>query len=65
MKRHPLDPLSFVFGLLFTALALFVLLGGSLGDTSPLWLLVVPGTAVGLLIVLYSARRIWTDRPPS
>jgi hypothetical protein len=61
VKRHAFDPLSFVFGLLFAGLAMFVLLGGSLGDLSPVLLAVAPGIAIGLLIVLYSARRIWSD----
>jgi hypothetical protein len=58
VKRHAFDPVSFVFGLLFAFLALFVLTGNSLADLSPLWVWTLPATAVGLLVVLYGVRRL-------
>jgi len=53
MKRHVFDPISFVFGLLFVSVALFVLAGNSLTAVSPVWLVTVPAGATGLLVVLY------------
>ena len=62
MRRHRFDPLSFVFGLLFSFLGVFVLVGNSLGDMSPMWAWTIPGVAIGLLVVLYSARRLIPER---
>jgi hypothetical protein len=58
VKRHAFDPVSFVFGLLFAFLAIFVLSGNSLGDLYPLWVWTLPAMAVGLLVVLYGVRRV-------
>ncbi len=58
MKRHDLDPASFVFGLLFVLLALFFLIGDqSIPDIGP-WIWPVTILTLGLLIVLYAAKRI-------
>jgi hypothetical protein len=57
VKRHAFDPISFVFGLLFVFVALFVLSGNSLADLYPLWVWTLPAMAVGLLAVLYGVRR--------
>jgi hypothetical protein len=64
MKRHEFDPISFVFGLLFAFLAVFVLTGNTLGDLWPAWALTLPAMAVGLLVVLYAVRRL-LPAPPS
>lgn len=58
MKRHAFDPVSFVFGLLFAFLAVFVLSGNTLADLSPRWVWTLPAIAVGLLVVLYGVRRL-------
>lgn len=58
MKRHAFDPVSFVFGLLFAFLAVFVLSGNTLGDLYPLWVWTLPVIAMGLLVVLYGVRRL-------
>ena len=60
MKRHAFDPVSFVFGLLFAFLAIFVLTGNTLADLYPLWVWTLPAMAVGLLVVLYGLRRLVT-----
>jgi len=59
MKRHELDPISLVFGLTFGFVALFVLMGNSVADLSPVWAWTLPAVAIGLLLVLYGARRAW------
>jgi hypothetical protein len=61
MKRHAFDPVSFVFGLLFAFLAVFVLTGNTLADLYPLWVWTLPAMAVGLLVVLYGVRRLVTS----
>jgi hypothetical protein len=58
MKRHAFDPVSFVFGLLFAFLAVFVLSGNTLADLYPLWVWTLPAMAIGLLVVLYGVRRL-------
>ncbi len=71
MKRHAFDPFSFVFGLLFAFLAVFVLSGNNLADLYPLWVWTLPAMVVGLLVILYGVRRLvaspadrdtWTER---
>lgn len=62
MRRHELDPISLVFGLAFGLLALFVLTGNSVADLSPVWGWTLPAAAIGLLLVLYGARRAWRGR---
>jgi hypothetical protein len=59
VRRHELDPISLVFGLAFGFLALFVLTGNSVADLSPVWAWTLPAVAIGLLLVLYGARRAW------
>jgi hypothetical protein len=58
VKRHAFDPVSFVFGLLFAFLAVFVLSGNTLADLYPLWVWTLPAMGVGLLVVLYGVRRL-------
>jgi hypothetical protein len=64
MKRHPLDPLSLVFGLLFTAIAL-AFLGGdrSVADLGAAWLWPIPIITIGLLMLLYGAKRLFRHEP--
>jgi hypothetical protein len=67
VKRHAFDPFSFVFGLLFAFLAVFVLSGNNLADLYPLWVWTLPVMAVGLLVILYGVRRLVSsaELPPS
>lgn len=58
MRWHAFDPVSFVFGLLFAFLAVFVMSGNTLADLYPLWVWTLPAMAVGLLVVLYGVRRL-------
>jgi hypothetical protein len=58
VKRHAFDPASFVFGLLFAFLAVFVLSGNDLADLYPLWVWTLPAMAAGLLVVMYGVRRL-------
>lgn len=55
MDRHPFDPVSLVFGLLFATAGLIVLFGGSLVDEGA-FLAPVGLIALGVA-VLYQARR--------
>jgi hypothetical protein len=61
VKRHAFDPASFVFGLFFAFLAVFVLSGNDLADLYPLWVWTLPAMAVGLLVILYGVRRLVTS----
>lgn len=63
MRRHAFDPFSFVFGVLFAFLSLFVLFGGSLADLGGMWAWAIPAMVVGTLIVLHAGRRL-LDRDP-
>lgn len=59
MKRHAIDPLSFVFGVLFALLGWFFLTGDrSLADLGSTWIWPVTILMLGLLMVLYSGKRI-------
>jgi hypothetical protein len=62
VKRHAFDPISFVFGLLFAFVAVFVLSGNNLADLYPLWVWTLPAMVVGLLVVLYGVRRLLPSR---
>ncbi len=62
MRRHDFDLMSFVFGLLFAAVALVLLGGGSAGDGLALpW--AGPLVAVGIGIVIVLAARPRAARP--
>jgi hypothetical protein len=55
VARHPFDPLSLVFGLLFATAGLIVLLGGSLTEEGAF---LAPTALIALgLALLYQARR--------
>jgi hypothetical protein len=61
VKGHPIDPFSFVFGLLFALLGLFFLAGDrSVADIGSRWIWPVTILTLGLLMVLYSAKRIYS-----
>jgi hypothetical protein len=64
VKRHPFDPFSFFFGVVFTVVAVGFLSGRfDLADArlSALW--AVPAVTLGLLFLLVAARRATDDGP--
>jgi divalent metal cation (Fe/Co/Zn/Cd) transporter len=62
VRRHDFDLLSFLFGLLFAAVALVLLGGGTVGDGLALpW--AGPLVAVGIGIVIVLAARPRAARP--
>ena len=61
MKPHAVDPFSFVFGLLFALMGLFVLtVDRSVADLGSTWIWPVAILALGLLMVLYAGKRIYS-----
>ena len=59
MKPHPIDPFSFVFGLLFALMGWFFLTGDrSVAVIGSRWIWPVTILTLGLLMVLYAAKRI-------
>ena len=66
MKRHPFDPWSFVLGLLFLGTGVTFLTNSvDLLHTSAARMWPIPLLAIGLLIVLTSARRVKQRHPQS
>ena len=66
MKPHRFDPLSFVAGavlVLYAAVLLFGRVG--LDDLRPSVLWIWPALALGGLLTLYGARRLWESRSTS
>jgi hypothetical protein len=58
MKRHPLDPMSLVFGLLFAGLGLaFLIARIDIANTSLRWVWPLPLLALGALMIALGARR--------
>ncbi len=56
-----MDPFSFVFGLLFALLGLFFLTGDrSVADIGTTWIWPVTILTLGLLMVLYAGKRIYS-----
>ncbi len=61
MRRHAIDPFSFVFGLLFALLGWFFLTGDrSVADIGSTWIWPVTTLTLGLLMVLYAGKRIYS-----
>lgn len=61
MKPHAIDPFSFVFGLLFALTGWFFLTGDrSVADIGSTWIWPVTILTLGLLMVLYAAKRIYS-----
>jgi hypothetical protein len=57
MKRHALDPFSFVFGLAVAALGLYFLVGDrTAADLGATWIWPFPVLLVGLASVIYAVR---------
>jgi len=66
MKPHRFDPLSFVAGTVFVLFAAVLLFGHvRLHDLRPSTLWIWPVLAIGGLLTLYGARRLWESREPS
>jgi hypothetical protein len=61
VKPHTIDPFSFVFGLLFALTGWFFLTGDrSVADIGSTWIWSVTILTLGLLMVLYAAKRIYS-----
>jgi hypothetical protein len=59
VKPHAIDPFSFVFGLMFALMGWFFLTGDrSVADIGSTWIWPVTILTLGLLMVLYAAKRI-------
>jgi hypothetical protein len=65
MSRHPADPVSLVFGMLFAAIGLVLLSGGDRA-LSLAWVGPLTAVALGALLILAarSARPVADDQPP-
>jgi cytochrome c-type biogenesis protein CcmH/NrfF len=58
MKRHPLDPVSLVFGLLLAGLGLtFLLARIDIANTNLRWVWPLPLLALGALMIALGSRR--------
>ena len=58
MKRHPLDPLSLVFGLLFAGIgAAFLVADVHIGNTNMRWVWPVALLGLGAIMIALGARR--------
>jgi hypothetical protein len=63
MHRRPVDPISLLFGTLFTVAAAIVLLGGSIVDDGHL---LVPASLIGLGVAMFiSSRANRTEQAPA
>lgn len=60
MDRHPFDPVSFVFGVLFCAAGLIVLSGGSITDEGAVLL---PAALIGLGVAVMLRGSGGDDQP--
>ena len=65
MSRHPADPVSLAFGLLFAAIGLMLLSGGA-GALSLAWVGPLTAVALGALLILAarSTRTVPDEQPP-
>jgi hypothetical protein len=66
MRRHEFDPISLIFGAIFTTTGLIFLFGNvDLTRVPPAWSWPIPLMIVGALIILLSVRRGRTEPPAS
>lgn len=69
MRRHALDGVSLAFGVLFALIGAAFLVGPDWVSSANLgWIVPIPLIALGLIVILVSARRGAADRratPPS
>jgi len=64
MKRHPFDPISLVFGALFTAMGLAFLVGSpDVGAWRAAWIWPIPLIGLGLILIVVAATRTRAERP--
>jgi hypothetical protein len=56
MTRHPLDPIAFVGGALFTVLGVFALFGGDASRLNAGWIWPATLAVVGLALMAVTAR---------
>jgi len=56
MKRHPLDPVAFIGGALFTILGVFALYGGDVSRLNAGWVWPATLAVVGLMLMVLTAR---------
>lgn len=65
MQQHRFDPLSFIFGLLFVAVAGVALVGGGLIAFNDLaWIAPAVLVVTGAILLLSTARRTGSDDAP-
>jgi len=62
MKRHPLDPIAFVAGALFTALGAFALYGGDTTRLNAGWVWPAVLAFVGLALMALTIRSTMASR---
>jgi hypothetical protein len=64
MKRHSLDPLSLIFGVLFAGLGLaFLLVRVDVTSTNLRWIWPLPLLGLGALMIAAGVRRSTESRP--
>lgn len=63
MKRHPIDPLSFVLGAFFLITGLVFVFGGDASKLHIAWFWPVVLGVTGLGLMLLTARSVRPDRP--
>jgi hypothetical protein len=56
MTRHPLDPIAFIGGALFTMLGVFALFGGDASRLNAGWVWPATLALVGLVLMAITAR---------
>ncbi|HXY71303.1 MAG TPA: hypothetical protein VEM41_02055 [Actinomycetota bacterium] len=56
MTRHPLDPIAFVAGALFTVVGVFALFGGDASRMNAGWIWPATLAVVGLALMAVTAR---------
>jgi len=64
MNRHPFDPISLVFGAVFTAMGLAFLVGRpDVGAWRAAWIWPIPLIGLGLILIVVAATRTRSERP--
>jgi len=58
MTRHPLDPIAFVGGAIFTMLGVFALFGGDASHLNAGWVWPATLAVIGLVLMALTARSI-------
>ena len=64
MNRHPFDPISLVFGAVFTAMGVAFLVGRpDVGAWRSAWIWPIPLIGLGLVFIVVAATRTRSERP--